>query len=71
MAVQIRPADPADLTVIKVLLRESAAYLNAIDEPEPVLDEDIDRIAQLAFGPGAVCTVLLAEVEGNVAGHLS
>jgi GNAT superfamily N-acetyltransferase len=71
MAVQIRPADPADLTVIKMLLRESAEQLNAIGEPEPILDEEIDRIEQLAFGPGAVCTVLLAEVEDNVAGHLS
>jgi GNAT superfamily N-acetyltransferase len=71
MTVQIRPASPADLAAIKALLRESAEYLNAIDEPEPVLDEEIDRIAPPAFGPEAVCTVLLAEAGGQVAGHLS
>jgi hypothetical protein len=32
MTVQIRPAKPADLAAIKVLLREFAAYLNAVDE---------------------------------------
>jgi GNAT superfamily N-acetyltransferase len=71
MTVQIRPAKPADLAAIKALLREFAAYLNAIDEPEPVIDEEIDRIARLAFGPEAVCTMLLAEADGAVAGHLS
>ncbi len=71
MTLRIRQASAADLTDIKLLLRESAEYLNAIDEPEPVLDEEIDRIEQLAFGPGAVCTVLIAEADGKVAGHLS
>jgi diamine N-acetyltransferase len=71
MTVHIRPARPADLPEIKLLLRESAEHLNAIDEPERILDEDIDRIEQLAFGPGAVCTVLIAERDGKVSGHLS
>jgi GNAT superfamily N-acetyltransferase len=71
MTVQIRPARPADLAIIKALLREFAAYLNAIDEPEPVDDEEIDRIEQLAFGPEAVCTMLIAEADGAIAGHLS
>jgi GNAT superfamily N-acetyltransferase len=71
MTVRIRPAVPADLADIKLLLREFAEHLNAIGEPEPVLDEEIDRIEELAFGPRAVCTVLIAEVDGKVAGHLS
>jgi diamine N-acetyltransferase len=71
MTVHIRPARPADLPDIKLLLREAAEHLNAIDEPEPVLDEEIDRIEQLAFGSGAVCTVLIAERDGKIAGHLS
>jgi GNAT superfamily N-acetyltransferase len=71
MTVRIRPAKPEDLAAIKALLREFAAYLNAIDEPEPVLEEEIGRIEQLAFGPEAVCTILIAEADGEVAGHLS
>lgn len=71
MTFRIRLAVPADLADIKLLLREFAEYLNAIDEPEPILDEDIDRIERLAFGPGAVCTVLIAETDGKIAGHLS
>lgn len=37
MTIQIRPAHPADLPEIELLLRESAEHLNAIDEPEPIL----------------------------------
>jgi GNAT superfamily N-acetyltransferase len=71
MTVHVRAAVPADLANIKSLLREFAEYLNAIDEPEPILDEEIDRIERLAFGSGAVCTILIAETDGKIAGHLS
>lgn len=57
--------------MIKSPPREFAEHLNAIDELEPLLDEEIDRIERLAFGRVPVCTMLIAEVDGAVAGHLS
>jgi GNAT superfamily N-acetyltransferase len=70
VTIRIRPATPSDLTGIKLLLREFGEYLNAIDDPEPILDDEINRIEQLAFGSTAVCTILVAEADGAVAGLL-
>ena len=71
MAIRIREVEPGDLAMIKSPPREFAEHLNAIDELEPLLDEEIDRIERLAFGRVPVCTMLIAEVDGAVAGHLS
>ena len=70
-SVIIRPATPDDLLELKAALRESVEYLNAIAEPEPVPDEEIDRIEQLAFGPDRKCTIIVAESDGAIAGHLA
>jgi ribosomal protein S18 acetylase RimI-like enzyme len=70
-AITIRSATLDDLPELKAVLRESVEYLNALAEPEPISDEEIDRIEQLAFGPGRKCSIVVAESDGAIAGHLA
>jgi GNAT superfamily N-acetyltransferase len=69
--IAIRSATSYDLAELKAMLRESTEYLNAIADPEPVSDEEIDRIERLAFGPDRKCLLLVAEIDGAMAGHLA
>ena len=70
MTITIRALRPADLPVLKDMIRENIDYLNAIDEPEEVSQETIDRVAALALGPDALCSVLIAEMDEQVGGYL-
>lgn len=71
MSVAIRPATLDDLPVIKAMMREFVDYLNAIDEPEDVPDEEIAHIESMAFGDAAPCRILIAQLDGNTAGYLT
>lgn len=70
MSLVVREATEADIPAIKIMMREFADYLNAIDEPEDVPDEVFDRIGPIAFGKDRLCSALLAEVDGKPAGYL-
>jgi GNAT superfamily N-acetyltransferase len=70
MSLVIREAREADLPAIKAMMREFIDYLNAIDEPEEVPEEAINRIDRLAFGPEKLSTPLMADVDGRPAGYL-
>ncbi len=70
MTTTVRLAVEADIPAIKAMMREFVDYLNAIDEPEDVPDEVLDRIGPMAFGPNKRCTALIAEVDGKPAGYL-
>jgi GNAT superfamily N-acetyltransferase len=69
--MRIRTALERDLPCIKALMREFSDYLNAIDEPEEVPDEIIDRIGPIVFGPNSPCTMLVAEDGDQVMGFLT
>lgn len=60
----LRPATADDLDEILALIRELAIYEEA--EDEVVLDRD--EVARHLFGPDPAASVLLAEVDGEVAG---
>jgi GNAT superfamily N-acetyltransferase len=68
--VRVRPAKPADVPVIKTMIREFVEYLNAIDEPEEPNQAAIDRIAGAVFGKEPLCRILIAEADGRTAGYL-
>ena len=60
----IRPAAPPDVPIVLQLVKELAAYER---EPEAVLATEQDLHAAL-FGPSAVASCHLAEVDGEVVG---
>jgi GNAT superfamily N-acetyltransferase len=66
----IRPAVRSDLPALAQLWFEFETWLNAIADPEPVDPAKFERFEALAFGPDALCTVLLAELEGKPVGYL-
>lgn len=73
MALHIREATRDDLPAIFALMREFAAFLNALEAPEDrrddaVTDAELAAFEPLAFGPNAVCTLLIAERDGAAAG---
>lgn len=71
MTVRIRQATAVDLPAIKAMVQEFVGFLNAIDDdPEDVGIEMLDRLDNLAFGPAPLCSILLAERDGHLAGYL-
>lgn len=70
MSLVVRAASEADIPAIKTMMREFVDYLNAIDEPEDVPDEVLDRLGPMAFGPNKLCTALIAEAQGKPVGYL-
>jgi GNAT superfamily N-acetyltransferase len=70
MTIQVRAANPGDLTALKQMIRENIDYLNAIDEPEDVSDATINQVEALTFGAEPLCSVLIAELDGRIAGYL-
>ncbi|HEY7688537.1 MAG TPA: GNAT family N-acetyltransferase [Dongiaceae bacterium] len=70
MAIHVRSANRGDLPVLKRMIRENIDYLNAIDEPEEVSPSTIDRVEGLAFESDPLCTILVAEFEGQLAGYV-
>jgi GNAT superfamily N-acetyltransferase len=60
----VRPALPADLSEIAAMIRELAAFENLLDEVR--WDEDL--LGRSLFGERPAADVLIAEVDGAVAG---
>jgi GNAT superfamily N-acetyltransferase len=73
VTLAIRPARRADLPVIRQMMREFVDHLNRLDEDDAdeVSDAEIARIEPLAFGPGAPCTIIVAQSGGEPAGYLT
>ena len=68
--LSIRRADRGDLPELSQLWYEFETWLNAIANPKPIDRGRFDRFDALAFGPDAICTVLLAEQKGVPSGYL-
>jgi len=60
----LRSAEPGDLEVILALVKELAAY----EQLEAEVVFDTDQFGGHLFGERSVASVLLAEVDGDVAG---
>jgi GNAT superfamily N-acetyltransferase len=71
--LSIRPAERADLPVIKTMMREFVDHLNAIDpdDPSDISDAQIARIEDLILGRDAPCRTILCEWNGEPAGYLT
>ena len=73
----IRKATEADLPVLTAMTREFNDYLDALGGAEPAGDAAavavaaMDRLRPLAFGPRPLCTVLIAELDGETVGYLN
>jgi GNAT superfamily N-acetyltransferase len=70
MTIEVRSVRRHDLPILKCMIHENIEYLNAIDEPEEVSDATIDQIEGLVFGPSPLSSVVLAELDREVAGYL-
>jgi|SRR6185295_1556221 len=73
----IREATEADLPVLTAMTREFNAYLDALGGNEVAADAAavaaaaMERLRSLAFGPNPLCTVLIAEFDGQTIGYLN
>lgn len=68
--LSIRTAVRGDLAELSQLWYEFETWLNAIADPKPVDRARFDRFEALAFGPKALCTVLVAQLHGMTVGYL-
>ena len=68
--LSIRTAVRNDLSDLSRLWYEFETWLNAIANPVPIDVTRFDRFEALAFGPNALCTVLVAEQDGATIGYL-
>ncbi len=66
-AIRIRPAEPADASVILAMVRELAIYEREPLESVEAREEDYLRDC---FGPAPRCEVLIGEVDGGVQGFV-
>ncbi|MGF7161095.1 GNAT superfamily N-acetyltransferase [Rhodoligotrophos appendicifer] len=71
MSLVLRPATEADKPALRALLREFMDYLNAIEPGEPVADERIAMLTDLAFGPDRLVNSLVAERDGRLVAELA
>jgi GNAT superfamily N-acetyltransferase len=75
--LQVRRATEADLAALTVMTREFNDYLGALAGAGPALDgaeiaaAAMNRLQTLAFGPKPLCALLIAELDGEVAGYLN
>ena len=73
----IREATEADLPALTAMTREFNAYLDALGGSEVAADAAavaaaaMERLRSLAFGPNPLCTVLIAELDGQTVGYLN
>jgi hypothetical protein len=73
----VRPETSADLGALTEMTREFDDYLDALDGAEPPLHAtEIAsaakiRLHALAFGVELLCQILIAELDGDVAGYLN
>jgi GNAT superfamily N-acetyltransferase len=76
--LQIRAATEADLPALTAMTRAHNDYLDAIGgadaaigDGEAIARAAMDRLHPMAFGPNPICTVLMAELEGEIAGYVN
>ena len=73
----IRKATEADLPALTAMTREFNDYLDTLGGTEVAEDAAqvaaaaMDRLRPLAFGPSPLCTVLIAELDGETVGYLN
>jgi GNAT superfamily N-acetyltransferase len=75
--LRIREATEADLPALTVMTREFNDYLDSLGGSEANKDgakvaaAAMERLRGFAFGPNPICTVLVAELDGETAGYLN
>jgi GNAT superfamily N-acetyltransferase len=73
----IRKATEADLPALTAMTREFNDYLDTLggaevaDDAAEVAAAAMDRLRPLAFGPRPLCTILIAELDGETVGYLN
>lgn len=75
----IRTATEADLPALTAMTREFNDYLDTLGGGEAAADAAevaaaaaaMGRLRPLAFGPSPLCTVLVAELDGETIGYLN
>lgn len=73
----IRKATEADLPALTAMTREFNDYLDTLggtevaDDAAEVAAAAMDRLRPLAFGPSPLCTILIAELDGETVGYLN
>ena len=73
----IRKATEADLPALTAMTREFNDYLDTLGGAEVAVDAAevaaaaMDRLRPLAFGPRPLCTLLIAELDGETVGYLN
>lgn len=73
----IRTATEADLPALTAMTREFNDYLDALGGNEITADAGavaaaaMERLRSLAFGESPLCTVLVAELDGQTVGYLN
>jgi len=73
----IREATEADLPALTAMTREFNDYLDTPGGAEAAADAAeaaaaaMKRLQRLAFGPNPICTVLIAELDGETVGYLN
>jgi len=75
--LQVREATEADLGALTAMTREFNDYLDALGGAAPSPDADaiaaaaMGRLRNMAFGPRPLCTVLIAELDGEPVGYVN
>jgi GNAT superfamily N-acetyltransferase len=75
--LRIRKATEADLPALTAMTRAFNDYLDTLGGDPPAADAAevaaaaTDRLRTFAFGPSPICTVLIAEMDGETAGYLN
>ena len=73
----IRKATEADLPALTIMTREFNDYLDTLggaevaDDAAEVAAAAMERLRPLAFGPNPLCTVLIAQLDGETVGYLN
>jgi len=73
----IRKATEADLPALTAMTREFNDYLDTLggaevaDDAAEIAAAAMARLRPLAFGPSPLCTILMAELDGETVGYLN
>ena len=73
----IRKATEADLPALTAMTHEFNDYLDTLggtgvaDDAAEVASAAMGRLRPLAFGPSPLCTILIAELDGETVGYLN
>src|SRR5262245_53728525 len=75
--LRIRKATEADLPALTAMTHAFNDYLDALgggrpaDNAAEIAAAAMDRLRSFAFGPSPICTVLIADLDGETAGYLN